>query len=155
MKKFKFSLARVKDYKNLVLEREKTALGRLQDAKNRLEKRMDDVRDKSCRLDQELKEKTAKGVKVAEIQSYRFQIDGLNKLMENLRKEHERMKRQIEEQMQKVIAAKKEVSGMEKLEEKQLALYKQEMSEAERREIAEFVETRVSAQLREEEDVPQ
>lgn len=152
MKKFEFSLGRVKDYKELVLDREKGTLSRLQGAKNRLETRMEGIAKNRRALDLELKDKTAAGVTVAEIQSYRFQIDGLQKLLDGLRLEHERLSAQVEAQMQVVVAAKREVSGMEKLEEKQLEEYRQETAAAQQREIAEFVETRVAAQSREEEE---
>lgn len=152
MKKFEFSLGRVKDYKELVLDREKSALARLQGAKNRLEARMEGIEKNRRMLNAQLKEKTEKGVTVAEIQSYRFQIDGLQKLLEGLKIEHERLAAQVEAQLQAVIAAKREVSGMEKLEEKQLDEYRQEMAAAQQREIAEFVETRVAAKEREEEE---
>lgn len=150
MKKFEFSLGRVKDYKELVLDREKGALARLQEAKSRLETRMEGVENNRRALNEQLKEKTAKGVTVAEIQSYRFQIDGLQKLLESLRAEHKQLSAKVEAQMQVVVAAKREVSSMEKLEEKQLDEYRRELSAAQQREIAEFVETRVAAKSREQ-----
>ena len=109
MKKFNFTLQSLKKYDDQVLDSEKSILGRLRAELAEMQSELD--------------------AKVAEYEQDIYRIKGL---MAHKREE-------IENQLQKVIDATKEVSKLEKLEEKQLEEYRYASQKEQEQIIEEFV----------------
>lgn len=139
MKKFHFSLERMRSYKEQMLETQKNALRTLRHEKQQLDDRIEAYRAEMSRANRELLRKTHEGISVVEVKSYRFQIENMRLQLEELGKEQKRMERMVERQMQVVLEAQQEVSGLDKLEEKQLEEYRRQVNKAEEDRIDEFV----------------
>ena len=130
MKKFNFTLQSLKKYNDQVLDSEKSILGRLRaDAKvaeyeQSIDKLNELVRGGTTAMRLSLHKKY-----VSSLQQDIYRIKGL---MAHKREE-------IENQLQKVIDATKEVSKLEKLEEKQLEEYRYASQKEQEQIIEEFV----------------
>ncbi|MCI8441164.1 MAG: hypothetical protein HFG27_01335 [Provencibacterium sp.] len=146
MKKFHFSLERMRSYKEQMLETQKNALRTLRHEKQQLDDRIEAYRAEMSRANRELLRKTHEGISVVEVKSYRFQIENMRLQLEELGKEQKRMERMVERQMQVVLEAQQEVSGLDKLEEKQLEEYQRDVMRADEQLIAEFISTKLAMQ---------
>ena len=144
MKKFRFSLERMRNYKEQMLETQKNALLSLRHDKDVLDERIENYAAEHHRAGRELQEKTRGGISVVEMRSYRFRIENMRLQLEELRKEQQRMERRIERQMQAVLEASQEVSGLDKLEEKHQEEYNRELMRADEQVIAEFTSTKLA-----------
>ena len=78
------------------------------------------------------------------MKSYRFQIENMRLQLEELGKEQKRMERMVERQTQVVLEAQQEVSGLDKLEEKQREEYQHELMRADEQTIAEYISTKLA-----------
>ena len=128
MKSFKFSLARMRDYKEQILDKEKGTL-RL------LNRQLDEIRDRIAALVQ--------GIKAHEIKSYQVFFESARVQLEQLHEEAHKAEEAVERQLKVVIAASQDVSGLNKLEEKQLEEYQLAAAKADELEIAEFISSRM------------
>lgn len=146
MKKFKFSLARMLDYKEQVLDKEKSALNQLRANKNALDKRIETMEHGYEEVGEQLTEKTSQGITVQELKAYRFQMDNIRMQLKSLRNEQRLMAVAIENQLKVVVAATQEVSGLDKLQEKQYKEYQYGVAKAEEQVIAEFVSNQLIRQ---------
>lgn len=144
MKKYEFSLKRIKDYKNQMLNREKNALLGLRMEKKGLEEKIEELDLQYEKINEEMHEKFQSGMTVSQINIYEFRKNGVREEKRVLLKRIGLLDISIERQQKKVVSAKQEVSGLEKLEEKQreeyMAAYNKEQEDI----IAEFVSTSYS-----------
>lgn len=143
MKSFKFSLARMRDYKEQILDKEKGTL-RL------LNRQLDEIRDRIAVLKRyqaekhrEFAAKQQEGIKAHEIKSYQVFFESARIQLEQLAEEAHKAEEAVERQLKVVIAASQDVSGLNKLEEKQLEEYQLAASKAGEQEIAEFISSRM------------
>jgi len=124
MKKFTFSLAKLKTYKERMLEAEKNNLGILRRELVVLQQQLQDIYDDIEAKNAEFTEKMFKGTTPIEIaMNKRFvtarKQDASLKQIEIVRKEDE-----IAKQLELVIELQKETASLEKLEEGQLEEYR-------------------------------
>ena len=124
MKKFEFSLAKLKQYKERMLEAEKNNLGILRRDLALLQNQLTDILDEIDLKNSELAIKLQEGTTPIEVQTgKRFVMvrksDAQMKRIEIMAKEEE-----IEQQLQVVIGLQQEVASLEKLEEAQLEEYR-------------------------------
>jgi len=124
MKKFTFSLAKLKAYKERMLEAEKNNLGILRRELVTLQVQLQDIHDQIEDKNRELAESMVKGTTPVEIATNKRFVasrkqDAALKQIEIVRKEDE-----IARQLELVIELQKEVASLEKLEEGQLEEYK-------------------------------
>ena len=140
MKKFVFTLERLKQYREQVLETEKGSLADLRGQLNRLLAELEDILEELARLNRELVEMYERGTTPLDISVHKRYIAA--KQQELHMKRHQIMlkEREIERQLEVVVEATKEVSKLEKLEEQQIEEYKA----AEQKETEAFIEEFVS-----------
>lgn len=139
MKKFQFSLSKVLDYKGQVLEREKNYLSHLHFLKKQIEDKMDALHEEFQQVNQRLAEKSAAGISVIQIKSYEYQLQSIRYQMKQLQSENNAISASIEKQIKVVVSISQEISGLDKLEEKQRTEYNMLEAKGSELQIAEFV----------------
>jgi len=140
MKKFVFTLQRLKEYREQTLDTEKGTLAELRAELREMEAELEKILEDIARLNRELMELYRNGTTASDIAMHKRYIN--NKQQELHMKRHQILmqNRKIEQQLEAVIDATKEVSKLEKLEEHQLEDYKA----AEQKETEMFIEEFVS-----------
>ena len=138
MKSFQFSLARMRSYKEQVLEKEKTTLRHLQAEKAKIETEIENLENHRKTREQEFKE-SKNGLMASELMLYKFYAENTRLQLNNLYEELRRAEARVEAQIKVVVAASQEVSGLDKLEEKQLEEYRYLEAKELQEEILEMV----------------
>ena len=140
MKKFVFTLQRLKEFRETTLDTEKGTLAELRVELQEMEAELEKILEDIVRLNRELMELYQKGTTANDIAVHKRYIN--NKQQELHMKRHQILmqNRKIEQQLEVVIEATKEVSKLEKLEEHQLDDYKA----AEQKETEMFIKEFVS-----------
>ena len=138
MKSFQFSLAKMRSYKEQVLEKEKTTLRQLQAEKAKVETDIENLENHRKAREQEFKE-SKNGLMASDLMLYKFYSENTRLQLNNLYEELKRAEARIEAQIKVVVAASQEVSGLDKLEEKQLEEYKYLEAKELQEEILEMV----------------
>ena len=138
MKSFQFSLARMRSYKEQVLEKEKTALRQLQAEKAKLEVDIENLENHRKEREQEFKE-SKNGLMASELMLYKFHAENTRLQLNNLYEELKRAEARVDAQIKVVVSASQEVSGLDKLEEKQLEEYRYLEAKELQEEILEMV----------------
>ena len=141
MKKYEFSLKRILDYKNQMLNREKNTLLGLRMERKGLEDKIEDLDRQYELINLEMHEKFKDGMTVSQINVYEFRKTGVREEKRAILKRIALLDISIERQQKKDVTAKQEVSGLEKLEEKQLEEYNAAYNKEQEDIIAEFVST--------------
>ncbi|MBE6836848.1 MAG: hypothetical protein E7509_02470 [Ruminococcus sp.] len=141
MKKYEFSLKRIKDYKTQMLNREKNTLLGLRMEKKGLEEKIADLDKQYELINQEMHKNFKEGMTIAQLNIYEFRKNGVREEKKSILKRINLLDISIERQQKKVVLAKQEVSGLDKLEEKQLEEYIAAYNKEQEDIIAEFVST--------------
>lgn len=132
MKRFVFTLERIRSYKDQVLNKEKNTLGRLQQNRDAIAKRISGLENYRVLKQAERQRKQRSGMNASELTSYRFFMENTALQLEDLRAALAKAEIEVERQLRIVVAASQEVSGLDKLEEKQREEYRaQESKESE------------------------
>ena len=139
MKRFEFSLNKRMGYKKQVLDREKNDLAHLRrqqqqmlDEKSELEARLTSSNNEFC-------QKSGVGMTVLQITMFKSYHQSLSQQIKELEASIEKMEEKVQKQLGVVIEATKEVSSLEKLEEKQLEEYNFMVAKQEEQFISEYV----------------
>ena len=140
MKRFVFTLQRLKEFREQTLDTEKGTLAELRAELRDLEAELEQILEELAKLNRDLLELYSHGTTAMEIAVHKRYIN--NKQQELHMKRHQILmqNRKIEMQLQAVIDATMEVSKLEKLEEHQIEEYKA----AEQKENEQFIEEFVS-----------
>ena len=138
MKSFQFSLARMRSYKEQVLEKEKTTLRHLQAEKAKIETDIENLENHRKEREQEFKE-SKNGLMASELMLYKFHAENTRLQLNNLYEELKRAEARVDAQIKVVVSASQEVSGLDKLEEKQLEEYRYLEAKELQEEILEMV----------------
>ena len=139
MKKFEFTLDRLKDYREQILESEKNTLGVLRGQMHELEMTETQIIDTIEMKNEELWQTMQSGTTPIEIAMMKRFVIAKQQELSETRILIQRKNREIEKQLEVVIAATQDVSSMEKLEEKQLEAHQAEELKENERFIEEFV----------------
>ena len=139
MKKFHFTLETLKKYNDRILDTEKNTLGILRAEAAEIEKELARTQHRLNLAHEEKRRLCKKGTTPVELTVQQRYISELNLRIHELEADLEMKKRQVEAQLQKVVEATKEVSKLEKLEEKQLEEYRTAEKKEEEAFIEEFV----------------
>lgn len=124
MKKFRFTLQKLMDFREQELDRQKNTLSALRGELIRIEEATADLRRKVCAESTELERVCTEGAPISEIGMRKRYIVTLQQEI-HLREEQARLKQiEIEKQLVVVVEATKDVKTLEKLEEKQLEEYR-------------------------------
>ena len=140
MKRFEFSLNKLMGYKKQVLDREKNNLAHLRMQQQQMQEEKDRLEAKLKRSADEYRELSGKGITVMQITMFKGYHQSLRMQIKELENSIEDMEKKVQKQLGVVIDATKEVSSLEKLEEKQLEEYKA----LEQKENEQFIEEFVS-----------
>lgn len=124
MKKFYFSLEKMLRYQDSLLEEEKNRLAELRAQRNEIERRMQEVENQIEILNHERAEKSAQGISILEMRSYNYSLDAAIRLLKDLGQQRDRAEEMIAKQLERVLLQQREVSGLERLREKQLEEYR-------------------------------
>lgn len=136
MKKFEFSLARIKHYRGQVEETEKNTLATMRAELRVMNAELEEINALIRRKSDELVELMKKGAFPAEILTANRYLTVKKQELEQKRNEILQKEQDIEKQLQVVIEATREVAKLDKLEEHQLEDYR----EAEKKEQEAFIE---------------
>lgn len=143
MKKFHFTLGRMLDFKNQILDREKDTLGRIRREKNLIDEKILRYERQLAEASDEMIEKQKTGVPARELILYSIQAEHTRRYLEDLRKEQLALEKEVERQTDVVRRASQDVSSLEKLKERQWEQYCYELNKATQEEILEFVSGRL------------
>lgn len=141
MKKFHFTLQKLKDYQEQELDREKNALSLLQADLRRIEEAREVLVRKVAEQGEQLDRVYRLGSTASEIAMRKRYIVTLQQEIHMKEQQAIEKQAQIEQQLSVVVEATKEVKKLEKLEEKQLEEYNLAAGKENERFIEEFVGT--------------
>lgn len=140
MKKFSFSLAKMLNYQEQILEKEKGTMGRLIAERDEMEARQRIILEQMDQIHGEMDREIQKGTTIYQINVFTAVIKSGKTQLEELKKHILIRNSEIERQRQIVIEASREVKKLEKLKEKQLEEYRH----SEMKEQEEFISEHVS-----------
>ena len=139
MKRFEFSLNKLKGYKEQVLDREKNDLAHLRRQQQQYIDEKTALENKLRNSNREFVERSAAGMSVLQLTTFKGYHQSLSAQIRELEASIAKMEEKVQRQLNVVIEATKEVSSLEKLEEKQLEEYNFKAAKAEEQFIAEYV----------------
>ena len=139
MKKFKFTLGRMLDYKDQLLDEEKNKLALLRKKKQEIDDHIESLLRELDKISVTMRQEQERGITAFQLLSYRTNI---RRQIEQLKKEQALAKLEVKRQVQVVVQATQEVSKLDKLQDKQLEEYRKMVMKAEELEIEEFVSSR-------------
>ena len=139
MKKFEFSLAHMRDYRERLLDEEKGTLQRLKAERDAIAERLDFLRQEFAALSLKMSREQAAGTTIIELRKMGAQLDNIRLQQRELKKALERAESKVEIQMSVVLNANREVSKLDKLQERQYEEYRYQAGKAEEDRIDEFI----------------
>lgn len=139
MKKFEFSLGRIRDYKNILLDREKNVLVGLMMEKNGILDRIEALEEEFERVNNEMHDEMRYGLNVTKIRLYEAQKNGMREEQRLLGDRLEFLQVSIDRQQARVSSLKQDVSGYDNLEAKKREEYNKELAKEQDLVISEFV----------------
>ncbi|MGN0622984.1 MAG: flagellar export protein FliJ [Oscillospiraceae bacterium] len=139
MKKFEFSLNRIRQYKNVVLDREKNVLSGLLMEQRNINDRMEELEKQLEDINKEMHCKMQEGLEISQIRLYEFRKDGVREEERKLSERLDFLQVSIDRQLKRVSSLKREVTGYDKLEEKQREEYDKEAAKEQELVISEFI----------------
>lgn len=139
MKRFEFSLSKLQNYKEQILESEKNSLGILRKELNDLNFELDENIKLISHKSSELEYIMVRSVTTADFAARKRFISMKQQEGHEIRRRITFKEQEIEQQLQVVIESTKEVSTLEKLEERQLEEYNYAANKEEELFIEEYV----------------
>ena len=139
MKRFEFSLEKMLDYKDQVLRDEKNRLAELRQKLDNLIQTLNSLRDEFARYNNELNEKTRKGVAPQEVFLRKSYLNALNDRIKMQTQQVKFAQIRVNDQMTVVVKVSQDISTLEKLKERQYEEYLLEESKELQLLIEEFV----------------
>ena len=142
MKKFRFSLETVLEYKQQVLESLQTEHGALLAQVRRQEERIEKLEADYRAMAGEFNQRKAEGISILDAIKYEQYLRAMERQIEEAYRRLEELRRQAEKKRAEVVEAKKETSSIEKLREKKLDGYNKAVQKSEEAMIDELVSTK-------------
>ena len=142
MKKFRFSLETVLDYKRQVLDSLQIEHGAIQARVRAQEERLRVLEGQHLDLDQEFSRRKLEGISILEAMKYEQYLRAAERAIEEAEAALADLRRQEEAKRAEVVEAKKETSSIEKLREKKLDSYNKILQKREEAMIDELVSTK-------------
>ena len=139
MKRFEFSLNKLLNYKQQVLKREKNDLANLRKQHQQAIDEKEELILKLKHSNEDFVFNANKGMSPQQMVLAKSYINSLSEQIRALERHISILDMHIEKQLGVVVEATKEVSSLEKLEEKQLDEYKKATKKAEETFISEYV----------------
>ena len=142
MKKFRFSLATVLDYKQQVLDSLRNEHGAILAQVKRQEDLIERMEADYRALAGEFNQRKLEGITVLEAMKYEQYLRSSERELEEAYERLAELRRQEEAKRAEVVEARKETSSIEKLKEKKLDAYNKAVQKSEENLIDEFVMTK-------------
>lgn len=139
MKKFNFTLQSLKKYNDQMLDSEKSVLGRLRAELAEMQAELDAKNAEYELSIDKLNELVRGGTTAMRLSLYKKYVSSLQQDIYRIKGRMAQKRDEVEQQLQRVIDATKEVSKLEKLEEKQLEEYRYAAQKEQEQIIEEFV----------------
>lgn len=139
MKKFEFTLSKMKSYQEQVLQRERNAMAELNAEKNKAEMWMEEIKRQLEDVHSEKERVIKKGTTIFKLNRYTATISNGNSQIEDIKRRIKILEMEIEKQRLIVVEASKEVSKLEKLEAQQREDYRQNLAKEEMENVLEYV----------------
>lgn len=139
MKKFVFSLQKVLELKNQLLENMKIELTNLNRECERIEIFIKCLKIKFAEIENEYVEKSYKSISAGEMSYYKMLSESILVQIENKEIEKAIVLKKIADKRQEIISMNTEISSLEKLKEKELEKHSKECLKKEELFIEEFV----------------
>jgi flagellar export protein FliJ len=143
MKKYNFPLGRIRDYKEQLLDREKNTLSGLNIEKNNCLLRIEQLMLDYIYIDNEMKAEYAKGTDISKIRIFAYRKDCVKTETEQIKERVKLLEKAIEKQIKVVVKISQEVEGYNKLEEKKIEEYRQEVKKETENTLGEFISTKL------------
>lgn len=144
MKKFQFTMRKILDLKNNILETEKNRLAQLKEAQRRIEREIEALEGAMHDISLEMLAAQSEGVTIAELIAYNARRANIRMQLEELALRLADAKKSVDRQTQIVVEASREVSKFEKVEERQYELYREVEKKAESARVEELVVNNIS-----------
>ncbi|MCM1226929.1 MAG: flagellar export protein FliJ [Clostridium sp.] len=146
MKKFVFSMQKMRDYKKQILESEKNNLMALRREKNELEEKMEQLENIMEELRKGSNDEIAKGTTASRLMFYSMQMDGVKRDQTQTTYQINFAEMKIEKQRRKVVNLSQELSGLDKLEEQQREEYRKLEAKENETAIEEFLSFKMTSE---------
>ncbi len=141
MKKFRFSLETVLDYKQQVLDALQAEHGAILAQVRAQEELLERLEANYYELDQEFTQRKMEGISILDAMQYEQYLRAMEREIQEAVLELEKLRQEEEAKRAQVVAAKQDTSSLEKLREKKLDLYNKAVQKSEEAMIDEFVST--------------
>lgn len=141
MKKFRFSLETVLDYKQQVLDALQAEHGAILAQVRVQEELLERLEANYYELNQEFTQRKMEGISILDAMQYEQYLRAMEREIQEAVLELEKLRQEEEAKRAQVVAAKQDTSSLEKLREKKLDLYNKAVQKSEEAMIDEFVST--------------
>ena len=142
MKKFRFSLETVLDYKQQVLAALQTEHGAILAQVRDQEKFLEELEAGYRHMNPEFTRHKLSGISIVDAMKYEQYLRSMERQIQEETERLEELRAQEEAKREQVVEAKKETSAIEKLREKKLESYNKAMQKSEEAMIDELVSTK-------------
>lgn len=144
MKPFAFTLERMRRYKTQLLDKEKSTLAGLRKIRDDIEARIASIEAYRRQESEAFAEKQLHGATAGDLSAHRFMMDNTRHQLDDLAKQLIKAEEEVSRQLHVVIALSQELSGLDKLEEKQREEYRLEEARENELQIAEHLNITMS-----------
>ena len=141
MKKFRFSLETVLEYKNQALDALRAEHGAILAQVRAQEKVIEDLEEEYRQADSDFTRRKLEGINILDAMSYEQYLRSLERKLQEEYRRLDRLQRREEEKRAQVVEARKETATIEKLKEHKLEDYRKAEQKDEEQRIEEFVST--------------
>lgn len=139
MKKFSFSLQKVLEIKEQILENYKIELSSLNSSLISLDLDIKNLNEQFFNINKEFIEKSSNSISVGEMAYYKLLMSSILRQIDNKKESKKIIQKKIEAKRQEIIVVNQEISSLDKLKEKELEKYNQAVMRSEEIFIEEFV----------------
>ena len=139
MKKFVFSLQKVLSYKEQILNVKKNELAMLQMQLMNLDKEINELNNKFTYCNKKMIGELENGLNASDIIMYKTYFNTLNQQIRKLTDDRIKLQNILEQKKHKVIEINSEISGLEKLRDKQLEEYNKTVQKINEQAMDEYV----------------
>ncbi len=141
MKKFRFSLETVLDYKQQALDSLRAEHAAILAQVRAQEEVIADLEEEHRQADMDFTQRKLEGINIVDAMSYETYLRSLEQKLREENRKLERLRHMEEQKRTQVVEARKETATIEKLREHKLDSYRKAEQKAEEQRIEEFVST--------------
>ena len=141
MKKFRFSLETVLDYKNQALDALRAEHGAILARVRAQEKVVEDLEREHREADEDFTRRKLEGINITDALSYEQYLRALERRLQVEYRKLDDLRHREEQKREQVVEARKETATIEKLKEHKLESYRKAEQKDEEQRIEEFVST--------------